>query len=75
MFGLPAVFGLSMGSWADRRKRLPIIVAADIGRALLLAVIPVAHLLDVLTIEVIYVVAFGIGSMILTGGSSCWSRA
>ncbi len=63
MAGLPAVFGLPMGSWIDRRKRLPVIVAADIGRALLLAVIPVAHLLDVLTIELVYVVAFGIGTM------------
>ncbi len=63
MAGLPALIGLYMGSWVDRRKRLPVIVAADVGRALLLAVIPVAHIFDVLTIEIIYAVSFGVGAM------------
>lgn len=44
MAGLPAFLGLFMGSWVDLRKRLPVIVFADIGRALLLAVIPVTHI-------------------------------
>lgn len=63
MAGLPALIGLYMGSWVDRRRRLPVIVASDIGRAFLLAVIPVAHIFDVLTIEIVYAVSFGVGAM------------
>ena len=63
MQGFPAIFGIFFGVWVDRRKRLPIIVGADVGRGLLLLVVPVAHLLDVLTIELLFAVAFGIGLM------------
>ncbi len=63
MQGVPAIFGLFMGAWTDRRRRLPIIIGADLGRFFLLLVIPVAYLLDVLTIELLYAVAFGIGTM------------
>ena len=61
--GVPALFGLYMGSWADRRRKRPILVAADLARALLLATIPIAHVLDVLTIEVLYMVSFGLAAM------------
>ncbi|MEE8046415.1 MAG: MFS transporter, partial [Dehalococcoidia bacterium] len=60
MQGVPALFGLFIGSWTDRRRRLPIIVGVDLGRAALLLILPIAYLLDVLTIELIYFVAFGI---------------
>ena len=63
MQGGPAIFGLFMGAWTDRRRRLPIIIGADLGRFFLLLVIPVAYFLDVLTIELLYAVAFGIGTM------------
>lgn len=63
MHGVPAVFGLFFGAWIDRRRRLPIIIAADIGRFLVLLVLPVAYLVDLLSIELIYIVAFGIGTM------------
>ena len=63
MGGLPAIFGIFLGAWVDRRKRLPIIVAADVGRGSLLLAVPAAHLLGLLTIELIYAVAFGIGLM------------
>src|SRR5687768_18587655 len=33
--------GLFAGVWVDRLRRRPILVAADIGRALLLALVPV----------------------------------
>jgi MFS family permease len=42
-------------------RRKPILVTADIGRALLLASIPVAYWLDVLTIWQLYVVGFAVG--------------
>lgn len=63
MQGVPAIFGIFLGAWSDRRRRLPIIIGVDVGRSLLLLVIPFAYLLDVLTIELLYFVAFGIGSM------------
>jgi len=63
MQGVPALFGLVLGAWADRRRKLPIVIGVDLGRAVLLLVAPAMFLFDLLTIEVLYVVAFGIGSM------------
>ncbi len=40
------LFGLVAGVWVDRLKRRPILVAADVGRAVLLGSIPVAAALD-----------------------------
>ena len=51
------VVGLLAGVWVDRLRRRPILIAADIGRALLLASIPLAALLGVLRIEQLYLVA------------------
>lgn len=52
------VFGLPAGAWVDRLgRRRPVMVAADLGRALSLATIPVAYLLGVLTIGQLYLVA------------------
>jgi len=36
------VFGLFTGAWADRLRRRPILIAADLGRAALLGSIPLA---------------------------------
>jgi hypothetical protein len=63
MQGAPALLGLFIGSWTDRRRRLPIIVGVGIGRFLLLLALPIAHLLDLLSIELVYFVAFGIATM------------
>jgi MFS family permease len=52
---------LPAGVWVDRLRRLPILVAGDIGRALLLATIPLAWALDALTIWQLYAVGFGVG--------------
>jgi MFS family permease len=50
--------GLVAGVWADRLRRRPIMIAADLGRAVLLISIPAAAFLGVLRIEQLYVVAF-----------------
>ena len=55
------LISLPAGVWVDRLRRKPILVAADVGRALLLASIPVAHWLGVLTIWQLYVVGFAVG--------------
>lgn len=46
------------GVWVDRLRRRPIMVGADLGRLLLLATIPLAHLLGMLGIGQLYVIAF-----------------
>jgi MFS family permease len=57
--GLPhLVFGLVAGAWVDRLRRRPLMIAADIGRAALLALIPIAALLGILRIELLIAIAF-----------------
>jgi MFS family permease len=51
------VVGLPAGAWVDRLRRRPIMIVADVGRAVLLISIPLAALLHVLRIEQLYVVA------------------
>src|SRR5207249_1961114 len=53
--------GLFAGVWIDRHRCRPILIAADIGRAILLAAIPVATLAGVLTLDLLYVVSFLVG--------------
>jgi MFS family permease len=61
---LPALlFGLFAGEWLDRRKRRPVMIAADLGRALISLVIPLAALFDLLTIPLLCVVLFALGSL------------
>ncbi len=51
------------GVWVDRMRRKPILISADIGRALLLTSIPVAFVGGWLTIPQLYVVAFAVGCL------------
>lgn len=61
---LPALlFGLFAGEWLDRRKRRPVMIAADLGRALISLVIPLAALFGLLTIPLLCVVLFGLGTL------------
>jgi MFS family permease len=55
------LFTLPAGVWVDRFRRRPFLIAGDFGRALLLATIPAAYLLDVLTLGQLYVVGFLVG--------------
>ena len=62
--GLPTLFiGLLAGAWVDRRQRRPVLIAANWSRALLLLVIPITAWLGVLRIELLYLVAFGLGNL------------
>ncbi|MBA2266605.1 MAG: MFS transporter [Chloroflexi bacterium] len=51
------------GVWVDRMRRKPILIGADIGRALLLTSIPVAFAGGWLSIPQLYVVAFAVGCL------------
>jgi MFS family permease len=59
------LFTLPAGVWVDRLRRRPILIVSDVGRALALLTIPVAHWLGVLTIWQLYAVAFvhGVGTV------------
>ncbi|MGH2534335.1 MAG: MFS transporter [Thermomicrobiales bacterium] len=52
---------LLAGAWVDRVRRRPVLIATDIGRAALLASIPLAWAFDLLTMAQLYAVAFGVG--------------
>jgi len=54
----PSLVGAPLaGTWVDRLRRRPVLIAADIGRAALLTAIPLAALLGQLRIERLYAVA------------------
>lgn len=56
------LFGLVLGALVDRRRRKPILVATDLGRAALLAAIPGLWLLGALSLPVLmlFVALFGV---------------
>ncbi|MCR6489740.1 MFS transporter [Amycolatopsis sp. OK19-0408] len=55
------VLGLQVGAWCDRVRHRPVLIAADLGRAALLASIPVAALFGVLGLPQLLVVVLGVG--------------
>jgi MFS family permease len=62
---LPSLlFSLHAGVWADRRgHRRRMMIAADLGRAALLATLPVGYALDLLALPQLYAVAFAVGAL------------
>lgn len=57
------LISLPAGALVDRWRKKRVIVAGDLLRAALLLTIPVAWLLDVLTMGQLFVIAFGVGSI------------
>jgi MFS family permease len=55
------LFSLPVGAWVDRVLRKPILVLADVGRALVLVSVPLAYTFDALTMWQLYAVGFGTG--------------
>jgi MFS family permease len=53
--------GLFAGAWVDRMRRRPIMIVADLGRAGLLGLIPIAGLANILRMEHLYVLGFVVG--------------
>jgi MFS family permease len=52
---------LPAGAWIDRHRRRPTLIVANVGRAALLAAIPLAAAAGALRIELLYVIAFAVG--------------
>jgi MFS family permease len=55
------LIGLPAGVWVDRMRRRPVLIVADVARGLLLASVPVAAFLGLLTMAQLYVVGFAVG--------------
>ena len=64
------LFGLFAGVWIDRARRQPILVGADLGRAILLATIPLATVLGVVSFPQLWLVVFAVSTL-----SACSSLA
>jgi predicted MFS family arabinose efflux permease len=60
--GSSLLLGLVVGAWADRLRCRPLLIGADLGRAVLLGSIPAAAVFDVLTLGQLYVVLFLVGA-------------
>ena len=56
-------FTLPAGVWVDRMRRRPILIGADVARAVLLASIPLAFVGGFLTLLQVYIVAFIAGTL------------
>ncbi|MGX7675092.1 MFS transporter [Plantactinospora sp. DSM 117369] len=58
------LFSLLLGAWIDRYpEKRRVMILADLGRAVLLAAVPVAYLFGVLSLGQLYVVAFLTGTL------------
>src|SRR5262249_23022021 len=57
------LFTLPAGVWVDRWPKRRILIAADIGRAFVLAAIPAAYLAGILEMWQLYVVGFLAGTL------------
>lgn len=55
------IFGLFAGAWVDRARRRPVLIAGNLLRAAVLAVVPVAAALGVLNLALLYVVELSVG--------------
>jgi len=56
------LFTLPAGAWVDRLPRRRVLIAADVGRAGLLLVIPASYQLGALSVWHLYLIAFGVGT-------------
>jgi Na+/melibiose symporter-like transporter len=61
--GPAIVVGLAGGGFVDRSRRRPVLIGSDIGRALVLASIPIAAWTHLLAMTQIYIVAAFVGAL------------
>jgi len=65
-----ALVSLHAGVLIDRMRKLPIVIAADIGRGVALLAIPAAAFTGTLSIEILYAVGFLCGVQNVVGGAA-----
>ncbi|MFD7785774.1 MFS transporter [Streptomyces nojiriensis] len=61
------LLGLPAGAWVDRMRKRRVMMAADLARAALLTALPVAYLLDLHSMPLLYAVALLLGCARLFG--------
>ncbi|MGH7025660.1 MAG: MFS transporter [Caulobacteraceae bacterium] len=61
--GPAIVVGLTAGGMVDARRRRPILIGSDLGRAAVLASLPIAAWLHVLTLAQLYIAAALVGAL------------
>lgn len=59
------LFGLLAGAWVDRLRKRPVLIMADVGRALLLATIPITAVWGTITLPQLLIVSFLSGTLTL----------
>ncbi|HSH89646.1 MAG TPA: MFS transporter [Ramlibacter sp.] len=64
------LFSLPSGVWLDRVRKLPVYVGGELAVAFVLASVPAAWALDLLTINYLYGVGFVIGCVFVTAGTA-----
>jgi hypothetical protein len=57
------VIGLPAGAWVDRVRRRGVMITADLGRAVMLASVPLAAVLGVLSLAQVYAVVLAVGCL------------
>lgn len=57
------IVSLFAGIWLDRRRRLPVLIASNIGRAVFIGIIPLAYALDGLSLWLVCLAALGLGTL------------
>ena len=62
--------GLLIGAWVDRLPRRPIMIASDIGSALVIGSVPAAAALGILGLPQLYVIAFLAGAFAIATESA-----
>ncbi len=55
------LFSLIFGAWVDQRRRKPILLLANAGRAVLIGLVPLLAVLNVLQFSQLAVIAFAVG--------------
>jgi len=65
-----ALFSLHAGVLLDRVRKLPVIIAADVGRGVALLAIPVTAWFGVLSMEILFAVGFLCGMQNVVGGAA-----
>ena len=65
-----ALCSLHAGVLLDRVRKLPVVIASDLGRALALSAIPIAAWLGRLSIDLLFVVGFVCGVQNVVGGAA-----
>lgn len=67
------LLGLVIGALVDRRRRKPLLIGADLARAVVLLGIPLLFLVGWLSVPVLLVLVFGFGAVSLIGDAASQS--